>query len=275
LEAKVTIIKNTAYLNNYIFVVNNIAMQQGGSKQYNLPNYQPLVSIIIATYNAANNLPACLDAIIAQKYPAVELIIVDGQSNDDTITVLKRYDIYISKWISEPDKGIYDALNKGTALATGKWLYFLGADDRLLPGFSDMAYQLKNNDTLYYGNTVANAPLFTGYFSAYRLAKYSINHQSIFYPAKVFKKYTYNTKYRVFADYALNLQCWGDASIKKQYFNIDIAWYALTGFSAVAADDVFKKDKPLLIKNSMGWLMYLRFLYKRRKEQKRPGSNFY
>ena len=236
---------------------------------------QPLVSIIIATYNAALHLQACLHSIVEQAYPAIEVLIVDGGSTDGTLSILKEHNVHIAKWISEPDKGIYDALNKGIKMASGQWLYFLGADDRLLPGFSRLAAQIKDPDTLYYGNTTANGPLFTGKFSAYRLAKYAINHQAIIYPAKVFKKYTYNIQYRVFADYALNLQCWGDGSIKKQYLNIDIAWYNLTGFSAVAADELFKKDKPRLIKDSMGWLMYIRFLYKRRKEQKRPGSNFY
>jgi glycosyltransferase involved in cell wall biosynthesis len=251
-------------------------MTQGDILNYDpATTKQPLVSIIIATYNAAQHLPACLRSIFDQAYPAIEIIVIDGGSTDATFSVINEHSDRVAKWVSEPDNGIYDALNKGVKMATGQWLYFLGADDRLLTGFSQLAEQLTDTNTLYYGNTVADGPLFTGKFSAYRLAKYAINHQAIIYPAKAFEKYTYNTRYRVFADYALNLQCWGDASIKKRYFNIDIAWYALTGFSAVAADDVFKKDKPLLIKNSMGWLMYLRFLYKRRKEQKRPGSNFY
>lgn len=236
---------------------------------------QPLVSIIIATYNAANHLPACLNSIITQHYTALELIIVDGGSTDGTLTVIEQYKQYIAKWLSEPDRGIYDALNKGTGMATGQWMYFLGADDRLLPGFSQLAEQLKNTDTIYYGNTTANGPLFTGRFSAYRLAKYVINHQAILYPAKVFHKYQYNLKYKVYADYALNLQCWGDKAFRKIYINIDIAWYSLTGFSAVSNDEPFKQDKPQIIRQSMGWLMYIRFLYKRRKEQRRPGSNFY
>ncbi|WP_295772316.1 glycosyltransferase family 2 protein [uncultured Mucilaginibacter sp.] len=235
----------------------------------------PRLSIIIATYNAANVLPACIDSIVAQNYPSIELIIVDAQSTDGTTAILQQYNKHISKWISEPDKGIYDALNKGVALATGKWLYFLGADDRLLPGFSEMAFHLKNANTIYYGNTLADGPLFTGKFSAYRMAKYVINHQSIFYPAAVFKKYKYNINYKVFADYALNLQCWGDKDFDKKYVDINVAWYNLTGFSAVVQDDAFKRDKPEIIKKSMGWVMYLRFLYKRRKEQSRPGSNFF
>ncbi|MDT3403858.1 glycosyltransferase family 2 protein [Mucilaginibacter terrae] len=250
-------------------------MRQGGSRKNIARAQQPLVSIIIATYNAAQHLPGCLDSIIEQSYPAIEVVVIDGESTDGTIDILQQYDSQISHWVSEADKGIYDALNKGTKLATGKWVYFLGADDRLLPGFSTIAAQLKNEDTIYYGNTKADGPLFTGEFSAYRMAKYCINHQSILYPAKVFTKYYYDTQYRIYADYALNLACWGDDSIKKQYLDIDVAWYALTGFSASAQDEPFKRDKPEIIKKSMGLMMYLRFLYKRRKEQSRPGSNFY
>lgn len=250
-------------------------MRQGGSRKNIARAQQPLVSIIIATYNAAQHLPGCLDSIIEQNYPAIEVVVVDGESTDGTVDILRQYDAHISHWVSEHDNGIYDALNKGTKMATGKWVYFLGADDRLLPGFSTIAAQLKHEDTIYYGNTKADGPLFTGEFSAYRMAKYCINHQSILYPAKVFTKYQYDTQYRIYADYALNLACWGDSSFKKQYLDIDIAWYALTGFSAVAQDEAFKRDKPEIIKKSMGLMMYLRFLYKRRKEQSRPGSNFY
>jgi glycosyltransferase involved in cell wall biosynthesis len=238
-------------------------------------NDQPLVSIIIVTYNAGKYLKECLDSIINQPFIQFELIIKDGCSTDNTLEILEDYKNYINKIDSTADKGIYDAMNAAVKYAQGKWIYFLGADDRLLFSFSDFCIELNHTNTLYYGNCITANGVFGGSYSKYKLAKYSICQQAIFYPANVFNKYTYDTKYRVFADYALNLQCWGDSTIKKQYLNIDVAWYNLTGFSAVAADDVFKKDKPRLIKNSMGWLMYLRFLYKRRKEQKRPGSNFY
>ena len=195
---------------------------------------------------------------------------------------MKEFDKGNVVWISEPDKGIYDALNKGIKLARGKWFYFLGADDRLLQGFSEMASKLKDENTVYYGNSVpfyysSNKPsyeLLIGKFSNYRLAKYCMNHQAVIYPAKAFYKYEYDLRYKVFADYALNIQVWGDRDFKKIFYPVTIARYNMTGFSSTITDVQFKKDKPRLIRKSMGWLMYARFIFKRFKKRLRRETDF-
>lgn len=92
-----------------------------------------LISIVIATYNAVETIECCLDSIVPQITNECELIIIDGFSKDDTIERIKHYQNYISFWSSEPDKGIYDAWNKGINVATGQWVAFIGADDILLP----------------------------------------------------------------------------------------------------------------------------------------------
>lgn len=237
--------------------------------------HQPLISIIIPTFNAAGVLRECLLSIIKQPEKNIELIVMDGGSTDGTLSLIKEFESDITYWVSEPDRGIYDAMNKGIAKATGKWFYFLGADDRLLPGFSEMTALLKNEQTLYYGDVAADNEMLNGPFSKYRLAKYCMNHQTEFYPALAFKKYSYNLRYKIYADYALNLQCWGDDAIKKQHYSIKVVWYNLTGISSIQNDELFKKEKPALIKQSMGLIIYLRYLLKRSKEQNKPGSNFF
>lgn len=92
-----------------------------------------LISIIIATYNASKTLKTCLDSIVPQLCSGTELIIVDGGSKDNTNDIIKSYGDNVSVHISEPDKGIYDAWNKGVALSHGDWIMFIGADDILLP----------------------------------------------------------------------------------------------------------------------------------------------
>lgn len=93
-----------------------------------------LISIVIATYNAELTLDKCLDSIVPQLTDKCELIIIDGDSDDNTYRILKSYDEYISYSVSEPDNGIYDAWNKGIRVAKGEWIAFIGADDVLLPG---------------------------------------------------------------------------------------------------------------------------------------------
>lgn len=91
------------------------------------------ISIIIATYNAENTIKRCIDSIVCQKSDEIELIIIDGDSKDGTVNVLKSYGSAIDMVVSEPDKGLYDAWNKALQLVTGKWIMFLGADDYLFP----------------------------------------------------------------------------------------------------------------------------------------------
>lgn len=90
------------------------------------------ISIIIATYNASKTLKTCLDSIVPQLCTEAELIIVDGASKDNTNDIIKSFGDNVSVHISEPDKGIYDAWNKGVALSHGEWVMFIGADDILL-----------------------------------------------------------------------------------------------------------------------------------------------
>ena len=91
------------------------------------------ISIIIATFNAAKTLRCCLDSIVPQLTNETELILVDGGSKDETNAIIDSYGDKIAVHISEPDKGIYDAWNKGVKAAHGDWVMFVGADDILLP----------------------------------------------------------------------------------------------------------------------------------------------
>ncbi len=90
----------------------------------------PLISVVVATYNCADLLPACLDSILRQRYPHREVIVIDGGSRDGTVETIRSYAASIAHWESAPDKGVYDAWNKALALVKGDWICFLGADDR-------------------------------------------------------------------------------------------------------------------------------------------------
>lgn len=96
-------------------------------------NSNKTISIIIATYNAGKTLQHCLDSIAPQKSKELELLIIDGQSTDNTLDIINSNKLIIDFYISETDKGIYDAWNKGIQMATGEWIMFVGADDILLP----------------------------------------------------------------------------------------------------------------------------------------------
>lgn len=87
------------------------------------------ISIITATYNSAAHVANCIESVNSQTYPDIEHIIVDGASKDNTVEIIKAIPNRVAKLISEPDKGIYDALNKGIQLASGELIAFLHTDD--------------------------------------------------------------------------------------------------------------------------------------------------
>ncbi|MCP3965755.1 MAG: glycosyltransferase [Lentisphaerae bacterium] len=90
---------------------------------------KPRVSIITATFNSARFLPQAIESVAEQDYGNIEYIVVDGGSKDGTVSIIRNYNSVISKYVSEPDKGIYDALNKGINMASGDIVAFLHSDD--------------------------------------------------------------------------------------------------------------------------------------------------
>jgi glycosyltransferase involved in cell wall biosynthesis len=93
---------------------------------------KPLVTVVTVVYNNASTIEETIRSVLFQTYDNVEYIIIDGGSDDGTLEIIKSYDDFIDYWVSEPDKGIYHAMNKGIPLAGGQYINFLNADDHYL-----------------------------------------------------------------------------------------------------------------------------------------------
>jgi len=111
------------------------------------------ITIITVTYNCEKYLDQCIQSVLNQSYKNIEYIIVDGKSKDNTIDIIKKYENQITKWISEPDKGMFDALNKGMKMATGDVIGVLHSDDvfaseDVLETIAN-AFEKNDVDTLY------------------------------------------------------------------------------------------------------------------------------
>ena len=91
--------------------------------------YQPLVTVIVAVLNSSATLQRCIDSVVNQSYPHMELILIDGGSTDGSVDIIKHNSKKIAFWQSEPDRGIYHAWNKALNHARGEWISFVGADD--------------------------------------------------------------------------------------------------------------------------------------------------
>lgn len=233
------------------------------------PN-QARVSVIIVTYNAAAHLQKCLDSIYAQaSYPAIDIIVIDGQSTDGTVELLQKNASRLYYWTSEKDTGIYDAMNKALKYINGQWVYFIGADDELLPEFSDMLSELDNPTAIYYSNVLVNGQKHSGRVSDYYMAKGGIYHQAIIYPKSVFTNYVYNTRYKIAADYALNMRLYKDRHYHFTYLEHTICKYNPDGISGRQEDTAFENDKTRLILTNFGWKIGLRYLFRQLKAKAR------
>ncbi len=115
----------------------------------------PKISIITVVYNGEHTLEKTIRSVACQTYSNIEYIIVDGNSKDNTVSIIKDHQKSISHWISEPDKGIYDAMNKGIELSTGDYLWFMNSGDEIYN--SETLEKTINscfNADIYYGETV-------------------------------------------------------------------------------------------------------------------------
>lgn len=224
---------------------------------------RPCISVITTTLNAAQSLEAAMASVFAQTYENVEYIVIDGGSTDSTLEIIKRHADQLRYWTSEPDAGIYDAMNKSLTKATGDWLYFLGSDDILADCLHKIAPALVDARTIYYGDVYMPGAhkLYGGPFGRYRLMFANICHQAMFYPRDLFTRYQYNPKYRLLADHALNMQCCGDHSVRFSYLPVLVALYNdIGGKSSKGFDVEFERDHSALVRANFPWYLYLIFM---------------
>jgi len=212
----------------------------------------PVFSIIIPTCNSEATITKCIDSILNQSFPEFEILIIDGDSDDSSLSILEGYKDSRLKITSEPDQGIYDAMNKGIRLAKGKWFYFLGSDDSLYdPTVLNVVFEkiCKEDIDIIYGNVMMVNCVYDGPFDFTKIQSRNICHQAIFYSNKVlFELGGYNLKYNVFSDYDLNLKWFFDKKYKSTYIDKVIANYSSTGFSSNNHDDFYEDLSSKMIR---------------------------
>jgi len=218
-------------------------------------------SIITPTHNPGQKLEETIKSVLSQKNELFEYIIVDGCSTDETLNIIRKYEGRI-KWSSQRDCGVYDAMNKGIKMAAGDYLYFLGAGDRLRENILEKVEKVIPDRRLIfiYGNVylLDEKRKYLGKFDEAKISRANICHQAVFYERTIFEVIgTYDLRYSLLADHALNLRCFGDKRIRKIYVDEVIADYEGGGISK-QKDLNFIKDAPRIIRENLGPKRYLR-----------------
>ncbi len=172
----------------------------------------PIVSVITVVYNAGELLQKTIDSVCHQTYKNIEYIIIDGNSTDDTLSIIKKNELCIAFWKSEPDKGLYDAMNKGLSVATGNYVIFLNAGDTFYENntLEKIFSELKFLPDIIYGETmivdVSGNEIGLRRLKAPEVLNWKsfrdgmvVCHQSILINRQIVEEY--NLKYRVASDF--------------------------------------------------------------------------
>lgn len=198
------------------------------------------ITIITVCYNAGKTIQQTIESVAEQDYSNIEYIIVDGGSTDDTPTIVKQYQKYVTTYIYERDDGIYDAMNKGIQAATGDYIQFIGADDCLYdrstisrvvahikPGIDIFSAARISVDEKYLCEVKAGNE--TARMNSEELPW--MPHTGVFVKSGLMKKMLFDTHYRIAADMKFLLQAYYDENILFQYVDFPVAYFSLGGVS--------------------------------------------
>ena len=172
---------------------------------------QPLVSVITVVYNGAEFLQQTIDSVANQTYKNIEYIIIDGGSTDGTLDIIESNSKHISHWVSEPDKGLYDAMNKGISKANGILVGIINSDDWyeldtvetvVNTYLKDDSKNIFHSDRFdVYPNGERKKFSFNPSVFKFKYLSMTYNHPSMFVTSKLYESYKYDVDLRVYSDY--------------------------------------------------------------------------
>lgn len=194
------------------------------------------LSIVTVTYNDADNLRLTIDSVRKIKSNKIEFIVIDGGSKDDTIEIAKLNDNVIDQFVSEPDKGTFDAMNKGIAKATGKWVLFINAGDLIYDTaeFNKLDFNKYASFALLYGNTnYANVGVRKPFsLTSLRYGLIMACHQAMIYNRELLgSELYYASDFKLINDYDLTCRII-DKGFEIKYVDVTIATFLGDGISS-------------------------------------------
>ncbi len=212
---------------------------------------KPLISIITVSFNAAKTIEQTILSVVNQTYPNIEYIIIDGGSTDGTVDIIKKYEDKIAYWVSEPDKGIYDAMNKGIEKASGEWINFMNSGDEFYNNrvLSDIfSESISNEIDVFYGDVAIKYQKKESYKKPLPINQIEKGmvfcHQSSFVRTKLYKENPYNLTYKICADYNFFLSVYRKGGNFK-YKSIVISKFLYGGLSSSSTLDLLIEERHI------------------------------
>lgn len=219
------------------------------------------LSIITVTFNSVSTLQETINSIFSQKYSNMEYIIIDGSSKDGTIEIVKNNEKLIAKWLSEPDNGLYHAMNKGISLATGEVIGILNSDDLYADEnvlcevmenfeadntldilFGDLVY-VKANDTNKVVRNWVSLPYYKNFFENGNVPP----HPTLFVRSSVYKEVSnFNLQYKLAADYEFMLRAFKLHTFKIKYLHRLIVRMRLGGETNKSFKNILNGNKEII-----------------------------
>jgi len=221
----------------------------------------PLLSIVTVTYNAKDIIAATVDSIIQHKTDDVEYIIIDGASNDGTAEIIRdKYTDGVDIFISEPDNGIYDAMNKAIGLVSGRYFIFINCGDMLLANPLDLipASAITDEyDLIFFNVNISDGRTFKSKISFASKIANTLHHQGLLYRNN--KSLKFDINYKVHADFDLNQRILKGKGIKYLYIDKSICYHHVGGLSHDLA--FFHENYDIVLKNFGRTFVLLSFFY--------------
>lgn len=239
------------------------------------------ISIITVTYNRAHIIRDAIESVLRQRYEDYEYIIVDGASKDDTVEILKEYELKFEgrmRWISEPDKGLYDAINKGIGMATGDVVGIINSDDflcgndtfsKIARAFEDSSIEAIYGDDRVVSANDVNKELRRTRSAYFKRWMYRIGlmpgHQTFYAKRHLFDDLGYyRTDYKIAADFELMLRFMYINNVKAKYVPETIMTFRVGGVSTQLSNKMLInretiracRDNELFCCMPMVWMKY-------------------
>lgn len=217
------------------------------------------ISVVTVCLNAKDTIEETLLSVFNQTFKDIEFIVIDGASKDGSLDIIDKYKDKISHFVSEPDNGIYDAMNKGIKLATGDFICFLNAGDIFYNNsiLEEVEKKLEQSpeckflfgDAEYISTESSKIVTYHNIKNEFSIIFDNICHQSIFYHKSLFEQLgLYSKDFKIYADWDFNINCLAKNKAKAIYLPLTICKFQLGGTcSNPESKTIYKKEKKLLI----------------------------